>query len=100
VESATAATAAADSAAMVAATTEEAAIADVMAIAIMAMITSTMRTPADLVMIEGCDGCASAPELKPQDSFLAFASADLESSLTADLLFDTSSSASSCSNSI
>jgi hypothetical protein len=24
-------------------------------------------------MIEGCDGCASAPESEPQDSFLAFA---------------------------
>jgi hypothetical protein len=80
---------------MVSATTEEAAIADVMATAMMATITNTMRTPADLVMIEGCDGCVSAPELEPQDSFLALASADFESSLTVDLLFDNSSSASS-----
>jgi hypothetical protein len=87
--------AAADSAAMVEATTEEGAIADAMAITMMATITNSMRTPADLVMIEGCDGCISAPELEPQDSFLAFASTDFESSLTADLLFDTSSSASS-----
>jgi hypothetical protein len=61
---------------MVAATTEEAAIADVMAIAMMATITNTMRTPADLVMIEGCNGCASAPESELQDSFLALASTD------------------------
>jgi hypothetical protein len=85
VESATAATAAADSAVIVAA----------MAIAMMATITNTMRTAADLMMIEGCDGCVSAPESEPQDSFLAFASTDFESSLTDDLLFGTSSSASS-----